>query len=179
MSKTALFPGVKVGETFTVAGIEFFRFAEKAGKVAVSPVEPLFDAPIGDCADLKQSDILRRLNEEFLPKIIEAVGEENVCTFITDLVTLDGLKTYGQIESKICLPTLAFYQENVEIYDLHKIDDWWWLGTAWSAAPHWKSCIIFLCVAPSGYFNRNFCDCNRGVRPILIFDSSIFGSLEE
>ena len=178
MSKTAMFPGVKAGETFTLAGTEFFRFAEKGGKVAVSPVEPLFRASIGDCADLKQSDILRRLNEEVLTGIIEAVGEENVCTFTTDLMTLDGLKTYGKIESKICLPTLAFYQENVEIYDLHKTEGWWWLATAWSAEPHWDGSTV-LCVSPSGIVNGSLCSTHYGVRPILIFDSSIFGSLED
>ena len=178
MSKTAMFPGVKTGEIFTLAGTEFFRFAEKDGKVAVAPVQPLFRAPIGNCADLKQSDILRRLNDEFLPAIIEAVGEENVCTFTTDLMTLDGLKTYGEIESKICLPTLAFYQANVEVYDLRKTDDWWWLGTAWSAEPNWDS-LIFLCVSPSGLIRSYYCGSHVGVRPILIFDSSIFGSSGE
>lgn len=149
MSKHKTFPGVKVGGTFTVAGIEFFRFREKDGKVAVSPVQTLFRAPIGDCADLKQSDILRQLNEKFLPKIVAEVGEENVCTFKTDLMTLDGLKTYGEVEGKISLPTLRFYQDNVDIYDQHRIDRWWWLATAWSAEPHWDSS-RFLCVSPSG-----------------------------
>ena len=179
MSKTAMFPGVKAGDTFTVAGVEFFRFDEKDGKVAVSTVEPLFYAPIGDCADLKQSDILRRLNDEVLPGIIAEVGEENVCTFKADLMTLDGLNTYGEIESKICLPTLRFYQDNVETYDLHKTDDWWWLGTAWSAEPHWDS-ILFLCVSPSGdVYSGYYDDRLGGVRPVLIFESSIFGSLDE
>ena len=178
MSKTAMFPGVKSGETFTVAGVEFFRFAEKDGKVAVSTVEPLFRAPIGDCADLRKSDILRRLNEEFLPKIVAELGEKNVCDFTTDLMTLDGLKTYGEIEGKICLPTLRFYQDNVDVYDKHKTGGWWWLATAWSAEPHYES-ECFLCVSPSGDISGNFCYRRSGVRPILIFDSSIFGSLEE
>ena len=178
MSNTAMFPGVKAGETFTVAGIEFFRFGEKDGKVAVTPVQPLFRSYIGDCADLKQSDILRRLNEEFLPKIEVAVGAENVCTFKTDLMTLDGLKTYGEIESKICLPTLRFYQENVELYDRHKANAWWWLGTAWSAEPHYESA-LFLCVSPSGRVSNGYYGLGRGGRPILIFESSIFESSEK
>lgn len=178
MSKTAMFSGVKAGETFTVAGIEFFRFREKDGKVAVTPVQPLFRAPIGDCADLRKSSLLDKLNKEFVPDIESIVGAENVCTFKTDLMTLDGLKTYGEIESKICLPTLAFYQKNVDIYDLHKPNVWWWLATAWSADPHWDSS-SFLCVSPSGNFNFSSCGGSRGVRPILIFESSIFGSLAE
>lgn len=178
MRKNAMFPGVKAGETFTVAGIEFFRFGEKDGKVAVTPVQPLFRSSIGDCADLKQSKILLRLNKEFLPKIEEAVGAENVCAFATDLMTLDGLKTYGEIESKICLPTLAFYQENVEIYDRHKTDRWWWLATAWSAKPHYESELL-LCVSPSGSIYHGRCSHGGGVRPILIFESSIFESSEE
>lgn len=178
MNNYKTFPGVKAGDTFTVAGIEFFRFREKDGKVAVTTVQPLFHAPIGDCADLKKSGILRRLNEEFLPKIVEQLGKENVCTFKTDLMTLDGVKTYGAVEGKICLPNLSFYQENVDIYDLHKTDTWWWLATAWSAAPHYNSALL-LCVAPSGSFGDDICIHGGGVRPVLIFESSIFGSSGE
>lgn len=178
MSKHKTFPGVKAGETFTVAGIEFFRFREKDGKVAVTTVNSLFRAPIGDSADFKQSGILRRLQDEFLPKIVAEVGEENVCNFKTDLMTLDGLKTYGEVESKISLPTLAFYQENVNLYDLHKADIWFWTVTAWSAEPHYES-RLFLCVSPSGDICSGCCGLSYGVRPILIFESSIFESLDE
>ena len=177
-SKKVLFPGVKPGETFEVAGIRFFRFRGENGMTAVMPCKSLFRSEFGPSADFKEGYILPRLEKEYLPKIIEAVGEENVCTFKTDLTTLDGLKTYGEVESKISLPTLDFYRANVDIFDLHKSPDWPWLATAWSAEPHYDSSLV-LCVSPDGSINCSNYYYRYGVRPILYFVSSIFGSCEE
>lgn len=177
-NEKVLFPGVKAGETFEVAGVKFVRFHDENGMTAVMPCESVFRAKFGDSADFKESNVLKRLVKEFLPKIIEAVGEENVCTFKTDLTTLDGLKTYGELESKISLPTLDFYRANVDIFDLYKVRDWTWLATAWSAEPHYDSSLV-LCVSPGGYFVFDFYYFDGGVRPILYFVSSIFGSCEE
>lgn len=178
-NEKVLFPGVKPGETFEVAGIKFFRFRDENGMTAVMPCESLLRAKFGDSADYKESRVRKRLEKEVLPKIIEAVGEENVCTFTTDLTTLDGVKTYGKLESKISLPTLDFYRANVDIFDLHKARDWPWLATAWSAEPHCDSSCV-LCVSPDGnVVNGGGCFSGYGVRPILYFVSSIFGSCEE
>ena len=177
-NEKVLFPGVKAGETFVVAGVEFVRFHDENGMTAVMPCESVFRSKFGASADFKESRVLTRLEKEFLPKIIEAVGEENVCTFKTDLTTLDGTKTYGELESKISLPTLDFYRKNVDIFDLHKVNDWPWLATAWSAEPHYDSARV-LCVSPDGYFYGGNYDDDYGVRPILYFVSFIFGSCEE
>ena len=177
-NEKVLFPGVKAGETFEAAGIRFVRFRDENGMTAVMPCESVFHAKFGDSADFKESNVLKRLEREFLPKAIEAVGEENVCTFKTDLTTMDGLKNYGELESKISLPTLDFYRANVDIFDQHKVKDWPWLATAWSAEPHYDSSLV-LCVSPGGYFSYYYCNYGSGVRPILYFVSSIFGSCEE
>ena len=176
-NEKVMFPGVKAGETFEVAGVQFTRFRDENGMTAVMPCESVFRSKFGDSADFKESNVLKRLVKEFLPKIIEAVGEENVCTFKTDLTTLDGLKTYGELESKISLPTLDFYRANVDIFDLHKVRDWPWLATAWSAEPHYDSSLV-LCVSSVGIINFNDYGNGSGVRPILYFVSSIFGSCE-
>ena len=178
MSKTNLFPGVKDGETFKVGDIEFIKFPEVNGAVPVMTRDIVFRSRFGDNNNLAESEVMRRLQEEFLPTVIEAVGAENLCTFKTDLTTLDGLKPYGEMESLISLPTFDFYRANVGIFDQYKVAGWWWTATPESAQPHDDPDWI-LCVAPSGYvyyFNyyRVF-----GVRPILFFVSSIFGSSEE
>ena len=179
-NEKVMFPGVKAGETFEVAGVEFVRFHDENGMTAVMPCESVFFSKFGDSADFKESDVLKRLQKEFLPKVIEAIGEENVCSFKTDLTTLDGLKSYGELESKISLPTLDFYRKNVDIFDLHMTRGYLWLATAWSAEPHWNTSLV-LCVSPGGYFDYfDRCDDRvGGVRPILYFVSSIFGSFEE
>ena len=180
MEQNILFPGVKDGETFEVAGIEFIKFHSADGMTPVVAKDILFTNRFGNNNNFAESQILRRLQEEVLPKIVGAVGEDNVCSFKTDLTTWDGLKTYGEVESKISLPTMDFYRSNPEIFDKYKADRWWWLATADSAAPRWGDDPFVLCVSPHGFINGDgFINVSIGVRPFCIFKSSIFGSSEE
>ena len=160
------------GETFVVAGIEFIKFPEQDGKfVAVakgSLGDKIFD---NNGNDFSKSSLLKYLETEILPKIEADVGAENVLEFETNLFSLDGHRKYGKMESKIGLPTFDFYRENREIFDRHPLDDWWWLST-----PNGEMCWV-ACVAPSGFVRSNFCSyIYYGVRPFLLFSSSIFVS---
>lgn len=179
MSKANIFTDVKDGETFKVGDIEFIKFPEVNGAVPVVTRDIVFRSRFGDNNNLAESEVMRKLREEFLPKIVATIGEENLCTFKTDLMTLDGLKPYGEMESLISLPTFDFYRANVGIFDQYKVGNWWWLATPESARPHDDQYWI-LCVAPSGFIDYgDFYFSGRGVRPILFFVSSIFGSFEE
>ena len=170
---------VRDGDTFTVAGIEFIKFPTVGDATPVMARDCLFFSRFGDNNDLRSSSVLKRMEEEVLPKIIEALGEENVLTFRTDLTTEDGLKPYVEMESKISLPTLDFYRANVETFDKHKVGTWFWLATPESAQPHSNPDWI-LCVAPSGYIgSENYCYVDIGVRPFCILKSSIFESCGE
>lgn len=169
---------VQDGETFEIAGIEFIKFPDTAEGVPVVARALQNTMAFGDNNDLRESKVLRWLREEFLPKIVADVGEENLVQFQTDLTTLDGLKDYGNMESKISLPTMDFYRQNAEIFDKHPVKGWWWLATPESCQPHDDPHWV-LCVAPSGYFyDYYYCYDSFGVRPFLILKSSIFESLE-
>ena len=176
-NKQPLFPGVKDGETFKIGDMEFIKFPSVGGQTPVVMKDIAFRSSFGNNNDLRSSDVLRKMEAEILPKIIEAVGKENLCAIKTDLTTLDGLKPYGTMESLISLPTLDFYRANVEIFDQHNPGCWWWLATPESAQPHYSPSWI-LCVSPSGYIHFVNCSRGNGVRPFLIFESSIFGSSE-
>ena len=161
--------------TFTVAGIEFIKFPEVNGKVPVVARDSLFNSRFGDTNDLNNSYFLEKLNDIY-KKIAEEVGEENICEFETDLRTHDGLRPYPNFKSKISIPTFDFYRDIVDVFDMYKLDTWWWLATPESARPHdapeWT-----LCVSPLGRISYRSSYCNRiGVRPFLIFESSIFVS---
>ena len=167
------------GETFTVAGMKFIKFPGKGGQTPAVMKDNAFRSRFGEeNNDLQGSIILKRIQEEVLPKITEALGEENVCAFKTDLTTLDGLKPYPETESKISLVTLDFYRANAENFGRYKPDCWWWLATPESAQPN-DDPDYAVCVSPSGcisgdrYYNSDF-----GVRPFLIFKSDIFESFE-
>lgn len=164
------------GETFTVGGMEFIKFPSKNGKTPVVMKDIAFHSRFGRTNNLHDSEVLKRLQLEVLPAIIEALGEENVLEFETDLTTLDGLKPYKPVKSRISLPTLDFYRANAEIFGKFKPNQWWWLATPESAQPNsdpdWT-----LCVSPSGYFNSDYyIYYGNGVRPFCIFSSNIFGS---
>ncbi len=171
------YPGIQDGETFQIAGIDFIKFPSKNGETPVVAKSIAFTSFFGDNNDLRVSKVLKLLQDKFLPKIIGAIGEENLCTVKTDLTTLDGLKPYGVMESLISLPTLDFYRENVDIFDKYKVDDWWWLATPESAKPHYNP-VWTLCVSPSGNIINYICNFGNGVRPFLILKSSIFESSE-
>ena len=178
MEKSVCYPGIQDGETFQLAGFEFIKFPSMNGETPIVMRDYAFTSRFGDNNDLRSSEVLKRMEIDILPKIIEAVGEENVCTIKTDLTTLDGLHPYGVFESKISLPTLDFYRANGEIFSKYKPGRWCWLATPWSAQPHDDPYWV-LCVSPSGYIlNYGYGGDDIGVRPILILKSTIFESSE-
>ena len=169
---------IQTENTFSIADIEFIKFSDEDGITTAVANEPVFNSRFGKNNNFAESDVLKKLEEEVLPKIADAVGIENICDITTDLTTLDGLKVYGEITSKISLPTFDFYRANVHIFDKYNPGRWWWLATADSAKPHYDPIWAF-CVSPDGnlYYGGYYSD--NGVRPILRFLSSIFVSCEE
>jgi len=169
---------VKEDGTFTVAGIEFIKFPAEGDATPVMTKACQFSSRFGSNNDLRQSDVLKKMEDDILPKVVAEIGEENVLTFKTDLATEDGLKPYGVMESKVSLPTLDFYRANVEIFDKYKVKEWFWLATPESAEPH-SSPNWILCVAPSGGIGIGNYYYDYGVRPFFYFKSSIFESCGE
>ena len=177
--KTVKLSEVKHGGIFKILDVEFIKFTlDEKTSIAVTK-NTVFDSAFGkNNNNLAESVVLERLTKEFLPKIISAVGEENVLEFETDLTTLDGLKPYEPLKSKISLPTFDFYRSNVETFDKYQLDEWWWLSTPDTAQPHYNP-VWVVCVSPLGNFLNNYFDNINGVRPFLHFDSSISVSCEE
>ncbi len=174
MNKTVELSKIENGKTFEIGNVEFIKFSDKDGTTIAVTKDCVFSFAFGNNTNFAESRILERLNKDFLPKI----GEENICEFETDLTTLDGLKTFGMVKSKVGLVTLDFYRENVDIFDNYKLNNWWWLATAWSANPHWNTSLI-LCVSSFGGVSNCYCHRNGGVRPFLHFVSSISVSCNE
>lgn len=169
---------IKDGDTFKIGDVEFIKFSDIDGIATAVTKDTIFNSEFGKDNNFAKSTVLKKLNDKFLPQISEMVGIENICDITTDLTTLDGLKPYNDLVSKVSLPTFDFYRANVEIFDKYKIDKWWWLATPESAKPHDNPNWI-VCVAPSGhvdYYNFNY---YFGVRPFLRFVSSIFVSNED
>ena len=161
--------------TFTVAGIEFIKFPEVNGKVPVVARNLPFNSRFGDNNDFTNSDIREKLGE-LLEKIKAEVGADNVCSFATDLTTLDGLKPYSALEAEISIPTFDFVRQNADVFDMYPVDDYWWTATPDSAQPHASPSFV-ICGSPLGDFG--YCNSrygHYGVRPFLIFESTLFVS---
>lgn len=163
------------GDVFKIGDIEFVKFSDNDGVTTAVAKDVVFESEFGDSNNLAESKVIERMKNEFLPKITAIVGIENVCVINTDLTTLDGLKTHGEMETFISIPTMDFYRENVAIFDKYKLAKWWWLATPFSVQPHYDSTSV-VCVSPSGGLDGNYCNLSGGVRPFLRFVSSIFVS---
>ncbi len=165
------------GKLFKIGEVEFIKFSEENGEVAAVAKEIAFRSDFGKNNNFAESKILKKLKKEFLPKIADAVGEENIVEHEVDLTSFDGLKTHGSVKSKISIPTFDFYRANVKIFDKHKVDSWWWLATPDTTSEHCNNYWIS-CVSPSGRIGSYDCYDKYGVRPFLKFVSSIFVSYE-
>lgn len=163
---------VNEGETFKIGDIELIRFPKINGGVPVVAKDSIARMKFGESNNLKESTELQKELDGFLKKITNVIGEENVLSFETDLLSLDGGDKYGKMTSKVSLPTLDFYRSNRKIFDKHKLDKYYWLAT-----PDSNDNSFVLCVAPAGYVGCDYIyGDDGGVRPFCILKSNIFVS---
>ena len=165
---------LKRGDTFIIDGIEFMVLKEtKCGYKCLA--ENYRSITFGNNNNWKESDIRSELNEKFLKKLVEAVGEENIIPFDRDLTSLDGLKDYGTCTDHVSILSFDEYRENRDIIEN---DKWIWTLTSYSSKSNGDE-VWLTVVAPSGLVYYYDCNYNVGVRPVCIFDSSIFESEDE
>lgn len=165
---------IGIGDTFELAGFTWMilDINEKGYYCLASGIKDMkFDE---DSNDWKSSSLRKYLNGEYLEKICDSVGSENIISFKRDLVSLDGRNDYGTCDDKVSLLTFDEYRKYREVVELN---GYWWLLTPWGVKrAGYESSISVVC--PSGYFDCYNCDNVNGVRPFCIFDSSIFESGE-
>lgn len=165
----------EIGKTVEIAGMEWMILDKtEKGYFAVlngfDGKERTFDS---DSNNWIESDLRKELNDSFLKKITEELGEDAVVEFDRDLLSLDGQTEYGHCEDKISLLTVDEYRKYRKL--LPNTKNWWWLITPWSTPVNNYNSTLAV-VSPSGYidyFNYNY---SNGVRPVCIFSSSIFES---
>ena len=177
-NKTVLLGELPKGAIFKIGTREFISFGDENGSVFAVLKESTYDSKFGKNNNFSESEIFKKLQEEFLPEIENIVGAENVLEFETDLLSLDGSAQYGVITSRISLPTFDFYRKNRATFEQHKLDEWWWLSTP-DSTPEWNTNYYVKVVSPSGDIINRIYGINFGVRPFLSFKSSIFVSCDE
>ena len=166
---------IEIGKTKNIGGEEFIILdVLENGVLCLSKdfayTNTMFD---GNSNNYANSSIRKRLNTEYLKKIADAVGEENILETEIDLTSDDGLDDYGKVTDKVGLLTIDMYRKYNRIIEKYPVNDWWWLSTPWST-PHRGYSYTVRCVYLSGALNGDGCDGRSGVRPFLIFSASIF-----
>lgn len=165
----------EIGKTIEIAGMEWMILKKtEKGYFAVlngfDGKERTFDS---DSNNWIESDLRKELNDSFLKKITEELGEDAVVEFDRDLLSLDGQTEYGHCEDKISLLTVDEYRKYRKL--LPNTNGWWWLITPWSTPANGYISTLTV-VSPSGGVDGNSCGYSCGVRPVCIFSSSIFES---
>lgn len=123
------------------------------------------------------SSVRKRLETEILPNVEKAFGAENVIEFELDLLSDDGLDTYGKVNTKCGLLTSAQYRKYSRLIYPYSVNDWWWLADALSTTERGYRYTV-RCVASGGDMSDNDCYNNGGVRAVCIFKSDIFVSCD-
>ena len=165
----------EIGKTVEIAGMEWMILDKtEKGYFAVlngfDGKERTFDS---DSNNWIESDLRKELNDSFLKKITEELGEDAVVEFDRDLLSLDGQTEYGHCEDKISLLTVDEYRKYRKL--LPNTKNWWWLITPWSTPVNNYNSTLAV-VSPSSIIGVNYYDGSLGVRPVCIFSSSIFES---
>lgn len=177
-AKTKIGKKLVIGDTFTVAGLEW-KILDITDKgyfchaVTHYGEDRTFDA---GSSDWKTSRLRKELNESLFNKIAEEIGEDNIIPFERDLLSMDGQTEYGTCKDWVSVLSFDEYRK----YRSHipNTDKYWWLLTPWSTPCNdYKTSVAVVC--PSGYFGWDDSNFSFGVRPVCIFSSSIFESENE
>lgn len=173
------FTGLKVGEAFKLAGLNW-KILDITDEGYMCLADRLTDKMMFDetSNDWVQSQLREYLNTEFVEKITDEIGEENIASFKRDLLSLDGQTEYGECEDKVSLLTVDEYRKYRSL--IPNTEDYWWrLITPWGTAcdNNWSSTVT-VTVTSSGNIIMRYCDDYYSVRPVCVFSSSIFKSEE-
>ena len=168
---------IKIGEIKTIAGEKFIVLdILKNGVLCLlkdfAYEDTMFD---NNTNNYTNSSIRKTLNTEYLKKISDVIGEENIVEFEIDLTSDDGLDDYGKVSDKVGLLTADMYRKYNRIIEKYPVNDWWWLSTPWST-PHRGYSFTVRCVSCNGTLLINDFNNCFGVRPFCILKSNIFVS---
>lgn len=168
--------GLKIGDTFKIAGLDW-KIIDITDKGYSCICEILGEEMKFDDSsnDWRSSGLREYLNGEFLKKISDEVGEENIVKFERDLLSLDGQTEYEKCEDHVSLLTVDEYRKYRRL--IPNDEKWWWLITPWSTPCNDYEYPVTV-VASSGVICIRIYGNNYGVRPFCIFSSSIFESEE-
>ena len=170
--------GLGIGDTFELVGLtwKILDITDKGYMCLADRLENgmEFDEESNDWI---KSQLREYLNTDFIEKIADEIGEENIIPFNRNLLSLDGQTEYGECEDKVSLLTVDEYRKYRSLIP-NTADYWWWLVTPWSTPCNDCKTAVTV-VSSSGIICYIGCNYSDGVRPFCIFSSLIFESEDE
>ena len=174
-NKTVRLADIPEGSSFRIGEFEFIKLEDFWYATAVILKDFATKMEFGERNDYSKSEVRKYLNNDFLKRLEEVVGADNILKHEVDLTANDGLKDYGSVRDKVSLITVDNYRKYREF--LPGYGDWWWTATPYSCESNGYTSIVCY-VYGSGTLDWDGCDYSNGVRPFCIFSSSIFVSCE-
>lgn len=134
------------------------------------------DMIFGENCDWRSSKIREWLNRGFLYTLKLDVGEENIVPFSRNLISMDGLDTFGVCEDSVSLLTMDEYRKYHRLLGLNpEYRTWWWICTPFSTEENGYNRNV-CCVNSDGGVCYDVCDVGNGVRPFILLKSSVLTS---
>lgn len=138
-----------------------------------------FDSKSNDFSKSEIKNVLNDENGKILTDIYKGFGKENILVDTVDLLSMDGLDTYGTYNCKVHLGTFDDYRKaRKNGMFMTENEKPFWLDTPGSTNEGYSaSCVLV--VYGSGFVCYFDCVWNdRGVRPFCSLESSICVSVE-
>lgn len=175
VEKTRKIPaGLSAGDTFKLAGLTWtiLDITDKGYMCLADRLEDSmkFDSESNNWVG---SQLREYLNTEFIEKITNEIGKENIIAFNRNLLSLDGQDEYGNCKDTVSLLTVDDYRKYRRF--IPNTDYWWWLITPRSTPCNTCKEIVAV-VSSSGFVSCNDRSGYNGVRPACIFSPGIFES---
>lgn len=176
MTKT----NIKIAPSSVISygGLDCIVLDVEQDKILVLAKESIGNMPFdeGNSNNFPKGTLCKYLNGEFI-KTLKANGADTSALIPTtiDLTSDDGLKDYGETTQKIFLLTCDMYRKYRSI--IPKLDDWWWLATAYSTESNGYADDARIVRSDGSLDGYYACNGVIGVRPAFYLKSSILESL--
>ncbi|MBD5545833.1 MAG: hypothetical protein HDQ97_00235 [Lachnospiraceae bacterium] len=131
-----------------------------------------------DTTNYAESSLKERIERDILPAVEEDFGADNIIEHEVDLTTVDMQRDFGTCRCKVRPVTFDEAREFNDLLVKEDLPDWYWTCTPWSTKERgWGRSLAV--VSSRGIIGSDYCDGNRGVRPVLYLKSNIFVSKGE
>lgn len=175
-----LLSDIPVGGIVEEGGIRFIvlEHFESGSTEIISERFMLENIKFGDSRNYKGSNLEKQISQKCLPVFEKTFGKENLVYHDTEMTSIDMQNEFGSFNAAVRPLTFDEARKYNDLISNENPYGCTWTCTPWSTKKRgWKYSIAV--VAPSGDFDNVNYGFNFGVRPVCIFDSSIFESEDE